>query len=113
METLQEIIGEVREIGLALFSVRVAALELHPSKIMQLYQGSALCQKYGVHSDPSLSGLCSAGYAPDGSLRTYIEDSVVSIAGGLFSDAERTAVLRPLLIEGRKELAKAQKAIAA
>lgn len=106
---LTEVTTELRQTGIDLFSLRLAPLELHPSKILQLYAGSAICQKYAFHHDPSVSGTCFGGYDESGSLRIYVDDGVPAIAGGMLSDLERTAELEPLLAAGRKELAKAQK----
>lgn len=111
-DQLTKITTEIRAAGLALFTHRIKALELHDSQVHRLYCGSALFQKYGTVNDPYVSGLSSAGYSSSGVIIQYVDDTVPAIAGGCLYDLQRIAELAPLLAEARKELAKAQKVAA-
>jgi hypothetical protein len=105
---------QVRQIGIDLFSMRVAALELHPGQVARLYNGSALFQKYGMVQDAPVRNVCFAGHDESaGTMRTYIDDAVSSIASFMLSDLRQLDALEPLFAEGHRELTKAKKAAAA
>lgn len=110
VEEIEKLILEIRAIGIELFGMRVAALELAPRKIHDLYSGSALFLKYGIIQPPIIPGICSGGFDFEGAQRIYVEDGPISIASGVFRDIEQIAELNPLLAEGKRELAAARKA---
>jgi hypothetical protein len=85
----------------------------HPQQIGKLYEGSALCEKYGRIQDSHVRRMCFAGYDEDkGAMRQYIDESMPSIASFMLRDLKQIDELTPLLNEGKRELAKAKKAAA-
>lgn len=109
---LQEILAELESIGFAIFSTRIQALGLADHQNRRLYHGSADFMKYGSHGSTDVQGLASAGYDDAGNLRVYCDLEISTCAGHLLRVLDRTAELKPLLIEGRRELAKTRKAAA-
>lgn len=111
-EELRGIIDELEGIGYQLFSTRVAALGLGEYQNRRLFYQSSDHIKYANHGTCQPQGLTSAGYDEHGRLRVFCDLQITTMASHLLTTLSRLADLRPLLAEGKRELAKARKATA-
>jgi|GEM_PF-5948078 len=99
---------EVADLGFQIFCTRIAALGLHEDKARQLFRGSATAIKYGL---PVMGApICRQDVDDRGRMKPYIDGRSGSIACYLRMAEETLAKAKPLLAEGKAELAKVQKA---
>jgi hypothetical protein len=106
---LQDIVFELASIGFKIFSIRVQALGLHESQVRRLFSNSSDAVRF-TFENAYQGSMKFAGMAADGEMRVYVEEPVASTACHLLDQSAKVAQLTPLLIAGRKELARALKA---
>lgn len=109
-EELQLLLQELANVGFEMFSLRLQALGLAQHQVAKLFPGSADFVRYANQPPAYLGGICFGGYDSGGTVRRFSDLPVESSASHLLRDRERLAELKPLLVQARKELAKALKA---